>query len=212
MVTPQIEWRVLVLGEDPLARAGLAALLENQPQILILGHGTADSDLVSAYQADLLLIDLGWEAARSLGDLNVLASENLPILALIANPEDAALVTTALNRFDAYGLLLRERSAQQIASAAAAVLAGLLVIDPALRALFQEAEPGISPEREELTPREHDVLQLLAQGLTNKAIAHQLGITEHTIKFHVNAILSKLNAQSRTEAVSQALRHGWLPL
>lgn len=212
MAIHQAEWRVLVLGEDPLARAGLAALLENQPQILILGHGTADSDLVSAYQPDLLLIDLGWDATRSLSDLSVLASENLPIIALIANPEDAALLTTALSRFDAYGLLLRERSAQQIASAVATVLAGLLVIDTALRALFQEAEAGISGGREELTPREHDVLQLLAQGLTNKAIAHQLGITEHTVKFHVNAILSKLNAQSRTEAVSQALRHGWLPL
>lgn len=212
MAIHPIEWRVLVLGEDPLARAGLAALLENQPQILILGQGTTDSDLVNAYQPDLLLFDLGWEAARSLDNLNALVSENLPIIALIANPEDAALVTTVLSGFDAYGLLLRARSAQQIASAVAAVVAGLLVIDPALRALFQEVVPGKSVEREELTPREHEVLYLLAQGLTNRAIAHQLGITEHTVKFHVNAILSKLNAQSRTEAVSQALRRGWLPL
>ena len=59
---------------------------------------------------------------------------------------------------------------------------------------------------EDLTPREDEVLQLLAQGMTNKAIAHQLGITDHTVKFHVNAIMTKLNAQSRTDAVIRATR------
>jgi DNA-binding NarL/FixJ family response regulator len=65
---------------------------------------------------------------------------------------------------------------------------------------------------EELTPRETEVLQLLAEGLTNKAIADRLGISRHTVKFHVNAILTKLNAQSRTEAVVRATRSGLLAL
>jgi DNA-binding NarL/FixJ family response regulator len=70
----------------------------------------------------------------------------------------------------------------------------------------------ILPEFTELTPRESEVLYLLAEGLTNKAIAHRLEISDHTVKFHVNAILGKLNAQSRTEAVVQATRLGLLLL
>ena len=78
--------------------------------------------------------------------------------------------------------------------------------------------PGPSPARdpadlvEELTPRETEVLQLLADGLTNKAIAQRLGISDHTVKFHVNAVLGKLGAQSRTEAVVRASRLGLLQL
>jgi DNA-binding NarL/FixJ family response regulator len=69
--------------------------------------------------------------------------------------------------------------------------------------------PGLA---EELTPREREVLQLLAEGLANKAIAQQLTISEHTVKFHVNAIMSKLGAQSRTAAVVRATRLGLVVL
>jgi DNA-binding NarL/FixJ family response regulator len=88
---------------------------------------------------------------------------------------------------------------------------GLVVHDPSLA-------PGPGPGRdpavlvEDLTPRETEVLQLLADGLTNKAIAQRLGISDHTVKFHVNAVLGKLDAQSRTEAVVQASRLGLLQL
>ena len=75
--------------------------------------------------------------------------------------------------------------------------------------------PGQTPQESPpspLTAREHQVLQLLAQGLTNRAIALQLGITQHTVKFHVNAIMSKLDAQSRTEAVVRATQLGMIAL
>ena len=70
----------------------------------------------------------------------------------------------------------------------------------------------LEPPAEALTPRETEVLHLLAEGLANKAIARRLDISEHTVKFHVNAILGKLDAQSRTGAVVRAMRLGWLPL
>lgn len=90
-----------------------------------------------------------------------------------------------------------------------AAAAGLVVSDPSLG-------PGLRPERgreeaplvEDLTPREREALQLLAEGLSNKEIARRLGTSEHTAKFHVNAILGKLNAHSRTEAVTRAARLG----
>jgi two-component system nitrate/nitrite response regulator NarL len=73
-----------------------------------------------------------------------------------------------------------------------------------------KSDPEVSLES--LTPREEDVLHLLAKGMTNKAIALQLGITDHTVKYHVNAIMGKLNAQSRTDAVMIAMRAGLIVL
>jgi two-component system nitrate/nitrite response regulator NarL len=94
-----------------------------------------------------------------------------------------------------------------------AAAGGLIVLDPALAGAVLSARET-SPDRlvEELTPRELEVLQLLAEGLPNKAIGLRLEISEHTVKFHVNAILGKLGAQSRTEAVVRASRLGLIIL
>ena len=88
---------------------------------------------------------------------------------------------------------------------------GLSVTDPALAGGSDaiEAGPAAAPL---LTPRENDVLRLLAEGLPNKGVASRLEVSEHTVKFHVNSIMSKPNAQSRTEAVTLATRLGLLPL
>jgi DNA-binding NarL/FixJ family response regulator len=83
------------------------------------------------------------------------------------------------------------------------------VIEPELLPLLRpDSSPDLPPLPEPLTPREQEVLQLLAEGLPNKAIARQLEISDHTVKFHVNAIMGKLGAQSRTEAVVRATRLG----
>jgi two-component system nitrate/nitrite response regulator NarL len=96
------------------------------------------------------------------------------------------------------------------------VATGLTVLDPSLiselSALLVARTSGNTVGEESLTPRETEVLQLLAGGLPNKSIAAQLGISEHTAKFHVSAVLSKLGAASRTEAVTTAARRGLLLL
>ena len=87
------------------------------------------------------------------------------------------------------------------------------MFDPDLTGvLLPNAESSPTPPVENLTPRELEVLQLLAEGLPNKTIARRLEISEHTVKFHVNAIMSKLNAQSRTEAVVRATQLGLILL
>jgi DNA-binding NarL/FixJ family response regulator len=112
------------------------------------------------------------------------------------------------------GLLWRNATAEQMVAAAQAINQGLAVLDTGLvdRLMPDEetlmAAAGLEALSEPLTPREHEVLQLLAEGLTNKAIAQQLAVSEHTVKFHVTAIMSKLDAQSRTEAVVRATRLG----
>lgn len=206
--------RVLIVSDNLLSRAGLAALLDNQDDILIVGQ-TPSTDLIDSidlYRADIILFDLGWQAVDSLSNLAQLQTLNIPIVTLLADESDAANVLGTLAQFTAYGILLNENDADILLSALQTVYDGLIVFDPELISYLNASAITIEPLPETLTPREDEVLQLLAQGLTNKGIAHQLGITDHTVKFHVNAIMTKLGAQSRTEAVVRATRAGLIIL
>ncbi|HEX9039134.1 MAG TPA: response regulator transcription factor [Ktedonobacterales bacterium] len=119
----------------------------------------------------------------------------------------------------AFGALPRDASPEEIITATAAVAGGLTVLDRrlALETLAAVETPRLTRETltdgdEPLTAREREVLQLLAQGIPNKQIAQRLRISEHTVKFHVSAIMTKLSAASRTEAVTTAARRGLLLL
>ncbi len=205
--------RVLVVADDPIARAGLAAMLAEQPECAVVGQVGSDADLAEAFegtQAETILWDLGWEdGATALEHLADVRELNLPVTVLLAGPGETAATLAA----GARGLLLRSADSPQVAAALAGVAAGLTVVDPLLSGTLLPARDQ-PPDRpvEALTPRERDVLQLLADGLPNKAIAERLGISEHTVKFHVNAIVGKLGARTRTEAVTRAARLGLLIL
>jgi DNA-binding NarL/FixJ family response regulator len=223
MSSPPDDLRILIVADDPLARTGLALLLEQQGDCQIVGQVDSQVDLLAGldtYRPDVILWDLGWEpdlsnqANRPEADKTVL--ENLvdleeaefPVLLLLPDEAQAVDVWRPGRR----GLLLRETSPDVILVALRAVVAGLAVLDPAMGAALMPSVPSPTPLVEDLTPRELEVLQRLAQGLSNKAIAHQLKISEHTVKFHVNAIMTKLSAQSRTEAVVRATRLGLILL
>jgi DNA-binding NarL/FixJ family response regulator len=112
----------------------------------------------------------------------------------------------------ARGVLSRDRLEQELLASLQAVSLGLIVLDEAFaEGLLRPAAPADALV-EPLTARESEVLQLLAEGLTNRALGERLGISEHTAKFHVNAILGKLAARSRGEAIAQAARLGLLVL
>ncbi len=205
-----INIRVLVLGDDPLARAGLARLLEGRETITLAGQLAPGGDLLedaALYRADVWLWDLGWDADIVPADLS---EAEAPVIALL--PDDALAVDVLAA--GARALLLREAGVEAICRAIETVLEGLLVLDPALLTALPAASPRPDEPApaEPLTAREQEVLQLLAEGLSNRAIAHTLSISEHTVKFHVNAIMTKLDAQSRTEAVVRATRLGLLLL
>jgi DNA-binding NarL/FixJ family response regulator len=209
--------RVLIVADDSLVRAGLATLLREQPGCAIAGQSASQADLraeVDAGRPDVLLWDLGWTPARGLERLVDLADDLPPVLALVpADTRDGAAAQAW--RAGARGLLPRDAQASIMLAALDALSRGLVVLDPAFAGnLLLSAQPAPAGERpvEELTPREVEVLQLLAEGLPNKAIAQRLGVSDHTIKFHVNAILGKLGAQSRTDAVVRATRLGLILL
>ena len=212
--------RLLVVASDPLARAGLATLLADRPGFQIVGQiegGGSLQDEIDVYQPDLIVWDLGWDPQESLAwleDLEPTMTPHLPaeeigIVALVSDDETANSAWSA----GAHGLLFRNTTGDRLLAAISAVAGGLAAIEPELIDLMMPAGTLDEPVLiEDLTPRELEVLQLLAEGLANRAIAQQLGISEHTVKFHVNAIMKKTGAQSRTAAVMRATRLGLVVL
>ena len=208
--------RLLVVAADPLARAGLVTLLDERPELEIAGQVSGGDSLVdelNVFQPDVLIVDLGWEPEEGLTTLEALSLDaqagELGVIALAPDEESAAAAWSA----GARGLLPRTTSAERLMITIQAVARDLAVIEPQLLAFGWPTGSSEEPVlAEELTPRELEVLQLLAEGLANKAIAQRLSISEHTVKFHVNAIMSKLSAQSRTAAVVQATRLGLIML
>ncbi len=199
--------RVMIVADDLLARTGLAALLEERADVRIVGqaHPLRFADDAELYQPDVVVWDLGWQANPTLTATHF----SWPLLLLVGRVERLSLPLPASS---AFALLSRDSAPSHLLLALQALAQGLTIIAPSLLPLVANASAAPHAAAEALTNREHEVLRLLAQGLTNKAIAQQLGITEHTVKFHVNAIMSKLDAQSRTDAVIRATRAGLISL
>jgi len=190
--------RIAVIATYPSVRAGLRAMLAAEPGFEL---ATPDSS------PDVTVVDLDESGTPDVWPEG-------PAVLLAGSPEDYPLETLADGVPRAY--LLKEATAAEIAAAVQAVARGLVVLDAGVAAARSNRRtPGIPGEPFEgasLSERESEVLRLVASGLPNKAIARQLNISEHTVKFHVGTILSKLSAASRTEAVTIAVRNGLLPL
>jgi DNA-binding NarL/FixJ family response regulator len=211
--------RVLIVANQLLVRAGLATLLASQPEVDVVGQVTGDDSEtlnkdIDVYRPDVVLYDLGYEPLALLPSVTPSIDAGLPVVALLADDAFLSATLTTLSELDSYGALLREADAEMIAGALVAVANGLVALDPALALRLIPASDVTlpTPPADSLTPRESEVLQLIAQGLANRAIAQKLGISPNTVKFHINAILSKLDAQSRTEAVVRATQLGLIVL
>ncbi len=207
------ELRVLVVSDDPLARRGLALLLASQEGPTVAGQIGVDDEPEDTAEgrADAAVWDLGLGVRFGLERLRGSDPSAPPAVAIVADEIDARDALAASAR----AALPRDADGERLAAALRAVVQGLLVLDDSFAAaLLREADDAPSPPElaESLTPREAEVLQLLTQGLANKAIAQRLGISDHTVKFHVNAILGKLGVQSRGEAIVQAMRLGLVAL
>ena len=191
-------------------RAGLAAVLDQRSGLTVVGQIAGDDNSLlplDIYVPDVIVWDVSWETSSAVNSLGLLPEDAPPVLALAVTSDQAAQARAA----GAQALLSRDASPEALAAAAVALSHGLQVTDPALAGVSAAAtpEPGSASL---LTPKEQDVLKLLAEGLPNKGVASRLEVSEHTVKFHVNSIMGKLNAQSRTEAVILATRLGLLPL
>jgi two-component system, NarL family, response regulator YdfI len=204
--------RVLVWAKSAIMRAGLEGLVRADARFEVADSRRRIADLqtmVRELAPDVVLLDGSGELIAS-----VLARGNAdaPTAVVLVEQVHRAEVLRALQS-GARGLLVKEAHPESIAAALAAVHSGLVVISPEI---LDALAPAISelpaeeelPAGEPLTPREVEVLVLLAGGAGNKEIAHCMRISEHTVKFHVSSILTKLGAATRTEAVSRGYKEG----
>jgi len=233
--------RVLIVAPYASVRAGLHALLDGADSLLVVGEAGGAADLervLPQARPNVVLLDESGPADTArvrevlalTGNRDDADEEPVGLVSLAApgGGADGGDTATPLAGLRAaldggWAYLSKEADGQEIAAAVRAAAVGLIVLDRgslspllALAATHNTppdgAPPGETPVGETLTAREREVLQLMAQGLPNKIIAARLGISLHTAKFHVASILAKLNAASRTEAVTLGARRGLVVL
>jgi DNA-binding NarL/FixJ family response regulator len=197
--------RVAIVAPSLAVRAGLRALLDAGDAIQVIAEAAGLVDLASLPpETGVLVLASGRVDGAELSQA-LSPAQGAGVLLLF---EDEPLETQVLPWLGgrAWGLLPLDSSAEELQAAVRAIHEGLLVgvpalLEPLLGRLLRTENAPAEVQVEALTGREAEVLQLLAQGLANKQIAVSLGISEHTVKFHVSAIYAKLGATSRTEAV-----------
>ena len=217
---------VVVAAASSSARAGLEALLARDPSLRVVAAASPGSALTVALDSgapDVLLLEIAGDPAVALGAESQLAehaSERLPAIVLLAEAISAGAVAGAL-RAGARAVLRWDASPDEILAAVHAAAAGLVTLPGDVAGELAGAsrfELDGRPDDQQaadmppLTPRERDVLAMMAEGVGNKTIARRLGISEHTVKTHVAALFAKLGASSRTEAVARGVRRALVVL
>lgn len=204
---------VCLVAASPALLAGLHSLLRDINRVETIydlsSLGEIDPYLSST---DILILTPGFGSNSELGEVLDL-SPGIGVLILVADEVEQNRIYTRISDH-AWGFLPLEATGEQIEAAVQAIAAGLSVGMPTLLNLpFGEISAGMDTQLiDPLTDREMEVLQLLAQGLANKQIAANLSISEHTVKFHVSSIYTKLGVGNRTEAVRMGVRKGLILL
>jgi two-component system response regulator NreC len=207
--------RILIADDHSLIRAGLRALLESIPDLEIVGEAEDGITLLSQvaeFKPDIVLMDIsmpglsGVEATCRVREI----SPATRILALTVH-EDESIVRKMIQA-GAHGYLIKRASDSDLLQAIRVVVQGYIYVHPALTgALLQDLFPHSRPPKlnhESLTPREMDVLLLLARGYTNRQIAQELNLSPRTIEGHRSNLLSKLGIKSRVELMNYVQEHG----
>ncbi|RKE37823.1 LuxR family two component transcriptional regulator [Paraburkholderia sp. BL23I1N1] len=208
--------RVAVIADAPQVRAYLQALVEATPAFEFVGSAADGETLAYRFAGslpDVIVIDVEPEASDTFTP-GLDADHAPPALVLLTDETDSDWINEALPG-TVMAILSRDARPGETVAAIEATGAGLCVLPPEI---FARLLTGRKPPRpmasavrvEALTPREIEVLTMLAEGLGNKEIARQLAISDNTVKFHLSSIFGKLGATSRTEAVMLGMRHGFI--
>ena len=194
---------VLIAIDDAALGARLRSLASSSTIAVIAETDSAIG--LDAQAPDVVIVD---ERSVSAADTDIASAF------LVVGETETAIRKARASGASAWGVVSAQADASQLQSAIAAVAAGLVVLPPALATASRHPPDPIEDDtiEEALTARELDVLALVSQGLSNREVARELGISEHTVKFHLAAIYGKLDASTRTEAVRRALRRGLIDL
>jgi len=211
--------RVLLIDDHTLFRVGLEGLLASRGIEIVasVGSGQDCLRLVKDLEPDVVLLDMRMPGIDGLSVLKLLRQndDSLPIVMLTTSSDEGDLLESL--REGAQGYLLKDMEPDDLVLALRDIVNnGKTVVAPDLAPILAKAVQGSHHEEhaastspfDELTPRETEILGLLAEGQSNKAIARNLGISDGTVKLHVKAILRKLDVHSRVEAAVMAVEHG----
>jgi len=209
--------KVLLIDDHTLFRAGLQGLLERLGIEVIASAGSGEEGInqVTQYQPDIVLLDMRMPDINGIGVLKRLRENGAKMpIAILTTVDDENDLIDAL-QCGAQGFLLKGMQPDELVSALQEIHAGKTVVAPDLTPVLAKIVQGQAPERNpepdpfaDLTPRENEILSLLAEGQSNKVIARNLDISDGTVKLHVKAILRKLDIHSRVEAAVMAVQHG----
>ncbi len=198
---------VLVVDDHPVVREGIVAMLEQQPDLRVVGEAANGQEAYEQWRRlrpHVVLLDLEMGATNGLAALRRIRSDDERAKVVVLTTYDLEEDIFQAVQLGACGYLLKDVPRKDLLEAVRRVHQGQKIFPPAISAKLVERLGSEMP-----TPRELDVLRLLEQGLANKEIADRLGVGEATVKTHVNGLMQKLHAASRTEAVTRARAKGW---
>jgi DNA-binding NarL/FixJ family response regulator len=201
--------RVLVVDDHPVVRQGLIAILQFEPDLELVGEAADGREavrLILERRPDVVLLDLRLPELSGVEVMRAVRPQAPEVRFLVLTTYDTEMYIAPALAAGARGYLLKDAAPDELVRGVRAVMEGRAALEPsvAARLLDRMAEP----EGGELSEREREVLGLLVRGASNKGIAHQLGLSENTVKAHVAHIFNKLGVQSRAEAVAVALQRG----
>jgi two-component system response regulator DegU len=211
--------KVALVDDHPVVRAGMRAVLESTQDIVVVAEGETGGDalkLVEQHPLDVLVLDVNLPDKSGIEITRHLRQKGNPTAILILTVHDDPQIIFRLLENGATGYVLKDEALESLTNAVRAAARGQSWLSPTVasqvvrRAVDQTPAQPKSAPGEDLTPREFQVLQLLAKGLDNAAIAKQLTVTKRTVQNHISNMYAKLGVSSRTEAMLYAIRSGWV--
>ncbi len=210
--------RVLLADDHAVVRQGIRRFLEEADDIEVVAeaaNGREALERIREHRPDVAVVDIRMPEMSGVEVTRRIRERYPQIRVLILTAYDDDPYVFALLQAGADGYVLKTASGDELVQAVRTVYQGQSALSPEIATkVVRQAVTGkpatAADQVEPLTPRELDVLRLAAKGLTNKAIGHQLGISHRTVQGHLASIYGKLGVSSRTEAVTEAIRRGWL--
>jgi two-component system NarL family response regulator len=198
--------RILIVDDHPVVRAGLTSMLATQPGMEVVGavsSGEEAIEMIERHRLDIVMLDLRMPGMNGIDTLLTIKRKALPVHVIVLTSYETDEDIYRAIQAGAQGYLLKNTSQKEMVDAIRAVSTGSRYIPRHIAARLAERMT-----RSNLTARELEILKILTKGLTNKQIGHALGISDNTVRNHINSIIAKLEVSDRTEASTTAIQRG----